>query len=300
MNKLHPDWPSNDKIADTYFAAIAKALADDPQFTPGQAEAGIPVASGAANNVPAAHLSGYRRVRVFDVAAHNGENLASLGSVPYDYAAAEPQDIERVGYYVELKRKDDGSHQYHGLVRWLWVSMDAFGDKTLDTMGVPLSLAKKYQGAATNLRVASNMPGIDSTAADASGVGGWLEFWPSSYGGGASGVEGAPGNTHGFDWNDACAGNESGYGSMQVHRMTPGETNPAQVLFAFNRWTAASGNYEIGIGNFSHVSLGSVDWTFAAEKFGDSQRMSAAAYEAARIEIWAMPKKSKGVKFMVY
>ena len=301
VNKLHPDWPNNDKIADTYFAAIANALADDPSFVPGQAEAGIPTTSGAANNVPAAHLSGYRRARVFDVAAHNGENLASLGRVPYEDiggTGAAQQNIGRVGYYIELKRRDDGPHQYHGLVRWLWVSMDAFGDKTLETMGVPLSLAKKYQGPATNLRVASNMPGVDSTAADASGVAGWLEFWPSSYLGNASGVSGAPGNTHGFDWNDACQNNASGYGSMQVHRLTPGETNPAQVLFAFNRWTAASGNYEIGIGNFSHVSLGSVDWTLASEGLSGSQRMTAAACEAARIEIWTMPKK--GSMLLVY
>ncbi len=301
VNKLHPDWPNNDKIADTYFAAIANALAEDTSFVPGQAEAGVPTASGAVGNVPAAHLAGYTRARVFDVAANNGVNLASRGSVPYEdigETGAALQNVGRVGYYVELKRKDDGPHQYHGLVRWIWVSMDAFGDATIETMGVPLSLAKRYQGPVANLRVASNMPGVEATAADASGVGGWLEFWPSSYSNGGSGAAGAPASTHGYDWNDICGGGASGYGSMQVHRLTPGEANPAQVMFAFNRWTAASGNYEIGIGNFSHVSLGSVDWTFVSENLSGSQRMSAAAYEAARIEIWTKPK-SRGVMVIV-
>lgn len=298
VNILHPDWPNNDKIADTYCATILKALADDPQFTPGQAETGVPTTSGAKRNVPCAYRAGFVRARVLDVAANNGVNLATLGRVPYEDigdTGAATNDIRRVGYYIELKRKDDALHQYHGLVRWIWVSMDAFGDKSIETVGVPLNLAKRYQGAAANLRIASNMPGINATSADAVGVNGWIEFWPSSYGSGASGVAGAPGNTHGYDWNDTCGGGASGYGSMQVHLLTPGETNPAQVLFAFNRWTV-SGNYEIGLGNFLHVSLGSVDWTFAAEKFAGSQRMSAAAYEVARIEIWTMSETASADK----
>ena len=292
VNILHPDWPNNDKIADVYCAAIRRALADDPSFATGAAETGLPTTSGAEANVPAAYRSGYTRARVFDVAANNGVNLAALGRVPYadiGETGAAVQDIGRVGYYIELKRKDDALSQYHGLVRWLWVSMDAFGDRTIETAGVPLDNAKRYQEAVANLRVASNMPGIHTTTADAVGIGGWLEFWPSAYSSGDCGAEGAPGSTHGYDWNDTCSGGPSGYGSMQVHRLTPGEANPAQVLFAFNRWTVV-GNYEIGIGNFSHKSLGSVDWTFAAEKLGGSQRMTAAAYEAARIEVWTMPK----------
>ena len=298
VNILHPDWPNNDKIADTYCATILKALSDDPQFTPGQAETGVPTTSGAKRNVPYAYRAGFVRARVLDVAANNGVNLATLGRIPYEDigdTGAATNDIRRVGYYIELKRKDDALHQYHGLVRWIWVSMDAFGDKSIETVGVPLNLAKRYQGTAANLRIASNMPGINATSADAVGVNGWIEFWPSSYGSGASGVAGAPGNTHGYDWNDTCGGGASGYGSMQVHLLTPGETNPAQVLFAFNRWTV-SGNYEIGLGNFSHVSLGSVDWTFAAEKFAGSQRMSAAAYEVARIEIWTMSETASADK----
>ena len=296
VNTLHPDWPNTDKIADAYCASILGALADDPGFTPGQAEANVPTTSGAENNVPAAYLDGFARVRVFDVAAYSGTNLATRGSVPYeDYSGstAVTQGIGRVGYYIELKRKDDGVHQYHGLTRWLWVSMDAFGDRTIDMVGVPL--AKVYQGAAAHLKVASNMPGIGQVAADGEGADGWIEFWPSSYANGGSGLAGAPANTYAYDWNDTRDNNMSGWGSMQVHLVTPGASNPAQVLFAFNGWTKAGG-YEIGLGNLANQYLGSMDWTFSsdASKFGGAQRMSAAAYEVARIEVWtAEPAEHK-------
>ena len=91
--------------------------------------------------MPAAYLAGFTRARVFDVAAHNKTPLASNGYVPYDdigETGAATENVGRVGYYVELKRKDDGVHQYHGLTRWLWVSMDAFGDRLIDTLGVPI------------------------------------------------------------------------------------------------------------------------------------------------------------------
>ena len=300
VNTLHPDWPNTDKIADAYCASILGALADDPSFTSGQAEANVPTTSGAENNVPAAYLDGFARARVFDVAAYNGTNLATRGSVPYeDYSGstAVTQGIGRVGYYIELKRKDDGVHQYHGLTRWLWVSMDAFGDRTIDMVGVPL--AKVYQGAAAHLKVASNMPGIGQVAADGEGADGWIEFWPSSYSEGGSGLAGAPANTYKYDWNDTRANNMSGWGSMQVHLLTPGASNPAQVLFAFNGWTKVGG-YEIGLGNLANQYLGSMDWTFSsdASKFGGAQRMSAAAYEVARIEVWtAAPAEHKTARW---
>ena len=91
----------------------------------------------------------------------------------------------------------------------------------------------------------------------------------------------------------------SGWGSMQVHLLTPGASNPAQVLFAFNGWTVASG-YEIGLGNLANQYLGSMDWTFSsdASKFGGAQRMSAAAYEVARIEVWtAAPAEHKTARW---
>ena len=258
---LHPDWPGEDKMADVYCKAITDALADDPDFTPGQAEV-VPTTSGAENNVPAAFRAGFTRARVFDVAAHTGTPIASNGYVPYDdigETGAAEENIGRVGYYIELKRKDDGVHQYHGLVRWLWVSMDAFGDRSIETVGIPIHNEKRYQGAAAHLKIASNMPGIETTPADGDGADGWLEFWPSSYSEGDSGIPGAPAQTYTYDWNDSRSNDAIGYGSMQVHRLTPGAANAAQTLFAFNRWGNQTDRYEIGLGNLSHQSLGSMD-----------------------------------------
>ena len=291
---LHPDWPGEDKMADVYCKAITDALADDPDFTPGQVEANIPTTTGAENNVPAAYLAGFTRARVLDIAAHNGTPMATNGYAPYDDfsgSTAATENVGRVGYYIEIRRKDDGVHEYHNLTRWLWVSMDAFGDRSIDTLGVPVLLAKKYQGPASHLHIASNMPGIEPTAATGDGADGWIEFWPSSYGNGASGITGAPAKTYAYDWNDTCNGEAAGHGSMQVHRLTPGERNPAQVLFALSAWGSGTGGYAFGLGNMSHNHLGSIDWTFAndASKIGGSTRLTAKAYEIAKIEIWTTP-----------
>ena len=283
---LHPDWPGEDKMAATYRDAILSALAEDPDFELNAAQTDVPTTSGAENNVPAEYRAGFTRARVFDVAVHSGVNLASSGYVPYSVKNAEAptENLSRVGYYIELKRRNDAQSDFHGLTRWLWVSMDAFGGRTIDDVAVPFTTVN--QRIVRRLRVKTNMPGIESTAADAVDVDGWVEFWPHSYDGAESGLADAPANTYGLDWNDKrTSGN---YGSMQVHRLTPGAANPAQVLFAFNRWRSSE-QCEIGLGNFSHRTLESVDWTFTgiASKAHDMvQTMSAAAYEVARIEVW--------------
>ena len=280
---LHPDWPGEDKMADTYLDAIQRALAEDPDFVTGEAETVTETTTGAENNVPAAFLTGMTRARTFDIAANGGVNLASLGYVPYSYAnpSAPTENISRVGYYIELKRKDTARGDYHGLVRWLWVSMDAFGGRTIEDVGIPLTTVN--QRVVNRLRVASNMPGIDSTTAMAGNVRGWVEFWPSSYTADASGDPAAPAKTFGCDWNDKRTDNMSGFGSMQVHRFTPDAANPAQVMFAFNRWTG-SDCYEIGIGNFAHQGK-SIDWTWTGDA-NSREMMSSLAYEVAKIEIW--------------
>jgi len=287
---LHPDWYGEDRMAETYLAAIQTALAEaEAGWTPNASET-YPATTGAENNVPSAFLAGYTRARVFDVAAHNGQTLAIDGVVPYEdfsESTAATTDISRVGYYIELKRKDDSQTQFNGLTRWMWVSLDAFNDRTIDTVGVPLAARAVTQGKGTRLRIATNMPGIESTTADANDVEGWIEFWPNSYSDTASGLVDAPANVYKFDWNDTYS--DGSYGSMQLHRLTPGARQPAQVLFAFNRWTSSS-NYEIGLGNFSHITLGSMDWTFS----GDPSKnlvatMAPPAYEVAKIEIWTMP-----------
>ncbi|MBQ9430591.1 MAG: hypothetical protein IJU44_03465 [Kiritimatiellae bacterium] len=280
---LHPDWPGEDKMAATYCATIEAAIADDFGFELGAADTTVPTTSGAENNVPADYLSGMTRARVFDIAANGGTTLTSLGYVPYSIVndAAPAANLSRVGYYIELKRRDDALNEYHGLTRWIWVSMDAFGDRTLDDVGIPLTTIN--QCVVSRLRVKTNMPGIESTASDATDVRGWIEFWPSQYNVDPSGKPDAPAKTFRCDWNDIRSNNMSGYGSMQVHRFTPGEANPAQVMFAFNRWSGTD-CYEIGIGNFSHNGK-SIDYTWMGDA-NTRERMSSLAYEVAKIEIW--------------
>ena len=280
---LHPDWPGEDKMADVYCAAILGAIADDPGFELGAQETVTETTSGCENNVPAEYLAGMTRARVFDIAANGGTSLATLGHVPYSVVndAAPTANISRVGYYIELKRRDTALDAYHGLTRWIWVSMDAFGGCTLDDVGIPLTTVN--QCVVNRLRVKTNMPGVESTSADANDVRGWVEFWPSTYDIAACGLADAPADTFRCDWNDVRKDNMSGYGSMQVHRFTPGAANPAMVMFAFNRWTTTA-CYEIGIGNFSHQGK-SVDWTWMGDA-NTRERMSSLAYEVARIEIW--------------
>ena len=72
---------------------------------------------------------------------------------------------------------------------------------------------------------------------------------------------------------------------MQVYRLTPGERNPAQTLFVFDRWTHAS-NYEVGLGNFANQTLASINWTSSGGNANMLNTMAAPAYEVAKIEIW--------------
>ena len=284
-NNVHPDWYGEDKLAAAYCAAIESAIADDPSFDLGAAET-VPTTVGAENNVPAEYRAGYTRARTFDATAYNGVNLAELGRVPYAYenGAAPSVNLSRVGYYIELKRKDNAQSDYHGLVRWMWVSMEAFGDRTLDGVSVPLFYNR--QEAVNRLRVKTNMPGIESTAADAMDERGWIQFWPGGFGSSGCGIPGAPANTWGYDWNDTASRDPSGYGVMKVFRFTPDARNPAQTLFAFGRWAHAS-NYELGLGDFANQSLGSIDWTHvgAIDK-NMVNTMAVPAYEVAKIEIW--------------
>lgn len=283
---VHPDWPGYDKLTDAYIATAHEALTDDPGFALGAAETDVPTSSGAENNVPAEFRSGFTRARTLDIVAYSHTNLAALGYVPYTSVndAAPTNNLSRVAYYIELKRKNDAQSDFHGLTRWLWVSMDAFGDFSIDSVGVPLT--KVSQTRVGNMHIKTNMPGIESTAPNAAGVEGWVEFWPSSYSDGACGQSDAPANTRGYDWNDTYANNMSGWGCMQVHRITPGARNPAQVMFAFNSWTTSL-DWEIGLGNFANLNIGSIDWTITSDTSkGVADTMSAAAYEVAKMEIW--------------
>jgi sialate O-acetylesterase len=164
--------------------------------------------------------------------------------------------FDRVAYYLETRRPD-GSEQF------VFVSMEAFTDD-LDKIGVPaVGTQARFQQAAANLQIRSNVPAV----ASGDGIAGQIEFWPCDYGPeNAAKVVGA--SESAYDFGDRIADNvPDGYGSMQVH-------NPAarQVVFAYNNWKAKGGG-DIGIGN---APSGHPDWTFSK---------SAGSYAAARLQV---------------
>ena len=271
---VHPDWPGEDAIAEEYCRVIQLALAGGLP-----AHVSPSTTSGCMNNVPAAYREGFSLAGVIDAT-----RTESLLNDPYVERGRGPtNNILRVGYYIELKRKDTEIASYYDRVRWLWVDMAAFGDRTLDTVGLPVGGASWQPVNA--LHVIGNMPGISAVAADDDSVRGWVEFSPFNYSSGTSGFVGAPPHTYGYDWNDICSYSGS-HASMQVHRVLEGARHPAQVLFAFNHW-ATAGACELGLGNYACHTKASLDWTFTSRRDqADLTTLDSLAYEVARIEVW--------------
>ena len=250
-------------------AAAAEKAADEARAARKEADAARADADGRLER-----LAGMTRARVFDIAANGGTALTSLGYVPYAYVndAAPTNNLSRVGYYIELKRKDTDLDDYHDLTRWIWVSCDAFGDRTLADVGIPLTTVN--QCAVNRLRVISNMPGIESTAADENNVRGWVEFWPSQYNVDPSGKVDAPAKVFRCDWNDKRSDNMSGYGSMQVHDWKSGAT-----IWALNNFNGDA-TCDIGIGN--NEDGDHPDWTFMH---------NASRWRTRRLSIFVQPRQ---------
>lgn len=279
---LHPDWPGEDAMADEYCRAIKAAFAN-----------GLPVhpaphtTCGCENNVPAAYRANYKLARVIDATYAGG----MTDVVPYeDFSANEgtTEDLCRVGYYVELKRKNTAITDYGGDVRWLWVDLPAFGERNIDSCGVPLFYS--CQCVLGSLHIASNMPGIDNVPPTDNTVKGGVEFTPYDYGSGASPVAGMPANTWSYDWNDKLS-TGNGYSCMQVYRFLSGRRMPAQILFAFNHWHPATVDNCIGLGTFAFHQKSSLDWTFVSKAdYADIDTFGSGAYEVAKIEIWTQSR----------
>ena len=279
---LHPDWPGEDAMAEEYARVVQLALAN-----------GLPVhpapetTTGCENNVPDAYRAGFKRARVYDMLPKR--KFAPGDEVPYEDATGmdgATEDLARVGYYIELKRKNTAITDYGDRVRWLWVDMTAFGNRDLASVGLPLNHAS--QDVVSELHVVGNMPGIATVAPDDSTVKGFVEFWPWDYGTGTSNLAGAPADAGAYDWNDTCNWGGS-YSSMQVHRLNPaGSRLPAQVLFAYNHWRVAEESC-IGLGNYAchQGGLRSWDWTHIYRGSSSSAAtVDSGAYEVGTIEIW--------------
>ena len=248
----------------------------------------VPTTSGSDVNVPESYRAGFKRARVYDaVAAGVTKAYAVNAPVPYEDFAFESGATEfltRVGYYIELKRKNTDAVDYGGRVRWLWVDMEAFGADpgcvTIDDVGIPFNAGVRQQ-IVGKLHVVGNVPGIETVAADDDTVQGFVEFWPNSYAPEAGPVAGAPAHLRGYDWNDTPTAGI--YGSMQVHRLDGPRNLAAQTLFAYNSFTDHEGEArEIGLGTFGDAPHGTLDWTFSSAY--DTLNLS--AYEVARIEVW--------------
>ncbi|MDO4584614.1 MAG: sialate O-acetylesterase [Planctomycetia bacterium] len=199
--------------------------------------------------VPAAPVeAGYTPIHALDMTTATTTKYNTAG-VPYAYDATVAQKnsgklFDRVGYVMELVDLD-------GNCSSIFVSMDAF-TQDISQIGVPASSLGTYfaQTPVRNLEVVSDVDGISRTLA----TGGTLEFWSGNYSPGTDGI-----------YNHQDVRNEgNGFGSMQIHDSTTGET-----LMAFNGWGSnGTANATAGIGNSTPANFPSTsnnsatDWTF--------------------------------------
>ncbi len=149
--------------------------------------------------------------------------------------------LKRIGYLLKLTDKQ-------GKETWVYAEMDPFTQE-LVKVGVPDDASGIIQDYVNNLKVASNVPGVETGNFEK----GNIEFWQTNYSGGN--VKNIPGATGKFDFGDAPQRNNVvGHGSMQVHNYLKGQT-----VFAYNRHRDS--NCELGIGNNPNPK-GNPDWTF--------------------------------------
>lgn len=282
---VHPNWTGHAKVADAWFDAIQEALGQS--FTKQVIE--YTTTSTAAENVPTDYTDGFVHIATF-TPTETGKFTAN-SEIGYTYTNEQVKSatFSKVGYYMALRRRNTDLVDYHGQVRYVWVDMDAFGNQNLTSLGLPLY--EKNQQVVTSLHVYSNDTGIRQVLPTDNSAKGFIEFWPYTYGGAVSDIEGAPAAITNFtgaiDWNDTPT-TSFGYGSMQVHRIfEPGESwNAGEVLFAFNNWTANNqSKNEIGIGSFCQkADHNTIDYTYMT----NLDSMNAAAYDLMSIEIWGV------------
>ena len=189
--------------------------------------------------------NGYRLVYTLDIPVRG--NFNSVSNFYTLNQSLATNSFDRVAYYMELQKAD-------GTVQYLWASMDAF-TPSLSKIGVPTTASKAlFQQSVNKLDVKSNVAGITSGT---NMIGGYLEFWPSSYTQtNAAGVAGASNTT--YDFGDSLGTTSAGYGSMQVHNV-----NALQTLFGLNNWGGDNNVLDLGIGNCPSPVNSGVDWTFS-------------------------------------
>ena len=173
-------------------------------------------------------------------------DLAKLNAnIRYDVDNSDSVgSFEQIGYLLEL-RTSAGDDQA------VFVSMDAFTDDATK-IGIPTEKSgSDFRQKVTGLSVASNVSGVTTGTAIATGN---IEFWPNNYSpGNQRKIAGASNNK--YDFGDDPGPPTNGYGSMQVHN-----AGAKQTIFALNHWKQGS-NADLGIGNSPGEHP---DWTFSA------------------------------------
>ena len=234
----------------------ANTAAATPMAASATMELARPLPSGVAENVPANLRDGYFPIYSLSDIDREKHTVSWRNGAPYDLDATSgfAGGVERVAYYFETISLD-GS-----VTNFVWTSFDSWtDDPTL--LGVPVNDAIGFgQKWVTNQDVYSNVGGVvNGTEMD----GGFLEFWPHSYGG--NNVNNIPYATGVCDWGDSL-GLTGWYACMQVHNVTN-----RQTVFALSNFNGNNANGVCaGIGNntqyiVNDAASGSInsDWTQA-------------------------------------
>ena len=244
----------------------------------------------AESRVEAAQREGYVAVKALDLPEKGAFNTEAKAKAAFT-ALAGAENVaafDRLGYYVTLARPD-------GALRWLWVTMDRpAAYATVEALGLPTA---NLRTKVSNLRVASNMPGIEPVTEN--GVEGLLQFSPNKIQTDAADAAHPASLGAIYDWNTAFGSTAYGYGAMQVFRLYEegvGRADsgmPASTLFSYSHWALANAdNDEITLGDLAnHQGYASGSQTASLTSIFTTgfPTLNTTAYSVRRIEIWVRP-----------
>lgn len=272
---------------------LAAPLTDGAEVTVGKAALArtfTAKATTAESRVEAAQREGYVAVKALDLPEKGAFNTEAKAKAAFT-ALAGAENVaafDRLGYYVTLARPD-------GALRWLWVTMDRpAAYATVEALGLPTA---NLRTKVSNLRVATNVPGIDPVTED--GVEGLLQFTPNDITTGAADAAHPVSLGSIYDWNTAFGSTAYGYGAMQVFRLYEegvGRADsgmPASTLFSYSHWALANAdNDEITLGDLAnHQGYASGPQTASLTSIFTTgfPTLNTTAYSVRRIEIWVRP-----------
>ncbi|SIR07494.1 protein of unknown function [Micromonospora avicenniae] len=182
--------------------------------------------------------------------------------------------FDRVGYCLELRGP--------GGVQWVWSAMEPF-TRDAGQLGLPTREGQIVRQRVDDLEVASNVAGLQT----GTGLSGYLEMWPNSYGPDSSGqIAGASAGT--FDADDDVLP-ALRYGSFQVHLVGSDRpsTSAPQTVFAINGYTSTGGPLSVGIGS---APRGNSDWTFAGNAGSWTERRLTVYARSALLDVDRHPE----------